>query len=400
MIKGLFIFGFPVSECQGTLYFGARACEDTVRCCRAHLDSVGIVARRRETDRNTSNVSSLVQEGAELLLELPDFGEAGLPGYWRLLRLLSDPRIRRKLDCLVERSAFIYVEGVSLEAFVVARSAKRLNKHVVLEIRGEALNNKRYMMARFGICGIFYAWLAGRLFRHTCRQTSAALYLNGGQVARYGIEGAVISDVDLPADTGERAQEVPTQPAQKYLYVGALDIVKRVDLLLVALARANGRLPRLWRFTVVGDGPEKPRLMALAHRLGIATKVDFLDYISDRRRLFETYRSSDLLLIASFTETGPRVLVEAMRVGLPILSADVGLASELLDSRMLVENWKESTWADVIVSVVHDGELLGRVARQNRERSNEFDARTLHARRASFFAERIRLAAGVQAGGL
>jgi hypothetical protein len=67
---------------------------------------------------------------------------------------------------------------------------------------------------------------------------------------------------------------------------------------------------------------------------------------------------------------------------------------------MVVEGWNESVWADVIVRVAHDRELLGHVARENRQRSNDFEAATLDARRVSFFAERIRagLKGAVSAG--
>ena len=100
--------------------------------------------------------------------------------------------------------------------------------------------------------------------------------------------------------------------------VGRLIRQKGFDLLLRALAkcRAAGRKARL---VIVGDGPERAALNAVAHELAIADRVLFAGFIADPAPY---YAHGDVFVLPSRWEGFGHVIVEAMACGLPVVAFD------------------------------------------------------------------------------
>lgn len=102
------------------------------------------------------------------------------------------------------------------------------------------------------------------------------------------------------------------------LYVGRLAREKNVELLLRAMATAReGRL----RLAIVGDGPHRSCLVALAAELGVADVTRFAGAMP-RANLPDTYASADAFVMPSTTETQGLVQAEALAAGLPVIAAD------------------------------------------------------------------------------
>lgn len=105
---------------------------------------------------------------------------------------------------------------------------------------------------------------------------------------------------------------------------------KNVDLILRALAQLQTRYA--FRYTVVGDGPERPRLEALAHELGLEGRVRFAGFVS-QEELFGYYGKADLFVLASSVIPGSHegfgiVYLEAAASGVPALAARLAGAAE------------------------------------------------------------------------
>jgi len=126
-------------------------------------------------------------------------------------------------------------------------------------------------------------------------------------VVPYGIDPAPYATA---AAVARRAAAEPT-----VLFVGRLVGYKGVDVLL----RALPGLPV--RAVIVGDGPCRAALEALAADLGVADRVTFAGQVSDEAR-FEAYRAADVVVLPSVTrqEAFGMVQIEAMLSGLPVVS--------------------------------------------------------------------------------
>lgn len=124
-------------------------------------------------------------------------------------------------------------------------------------------------------------------------------------------------------------------PAAPFTVVaaGMLVSVKGYPLLLDAIAalRAEGRSIRL---KLAGDGTDRQELEQQARRLGLSPDVvSFLGWI-DASRLPEVYRSANAVVISSFAEGIPVVLMEAMAMGIPCVAPYIGGIAELIENQV------------------------------------------------------------------
>ncbi|MFL5902051.1 MAG: glycosyltransferase [Solirubrobacterales bacterium] len=149
------------------------------------------------------------------------------------------------------------------------------------------------------------------------------------------------------------------------VYVGRIVPIKRLDLLLRALAQARESEPRL-RLAVVGDGDERPQLERQAAELGIAADALFLGY---RRELRPTFAAADVAVLSSDNEGTPVSLIEAAAAGLPAVATDAGGVGEVVtgDTGIVVRRGDVAALASALVEMAADAqrrERCGRVARQ------------------------------------
>lgn len=101
---------------------------------------------------------------------------------------------------------------------------------------------------------------------------------------------------------------------------------KGIDLTIEALSGlAPGERPH---FVVAGDGPDRPRLEALATKYGI--EVTFTGRVSDAR-LAELYADALAFVLPSTGEGFGLVYLEAMAFALPCIAADAGGATEVVE---------------------------------------------------------------------
>lgn len=107
----------------------------------------------------------------------------------------------------------------------------------------------------------------------------------------------------------------------RLIYVGRLTPVKGLSCLLEALKILQKRRINIY-LTIVGEGTEKQRL--LTEELEVTSFVDFKGYVPFGEELFRLYRESDIFVLPSLSEGLPKVLLEAMAFGLPIVATNVG----------------------------------------------------------------------------
>ena len=175
-------------------------------------------------------------------------------------------------------------------------------------------------------------------------------------------------DVAAIADRAEAARRRrPAGDARRVLMVARLDPIKDQATLLraFAAARAIG-----WQLQLVGEGPDRPRLEALASELGLDPAQVFLGRRSD---IPELLGQSDLFAFSTTPAEGfGIVLIEAMAAGVPIVATDVGACREVLeDGRcgLLVEPNSPQALAEGIRKVLADPDTTWQRAAAARERA-------------------------------
>lgn len=145
----------------------------------------------------------------------------------------------------------------------------------------------------------------------------------------YPSRAAIFETVPNPYVSDEMLSE-SARPRRKgsprLLAAGRMVPQKRFDLLLDAFARIAERDARL---VILGDGPSRHSLEALARSLGIADRVEMPGYTAD---VAARLRDSDLFVLSSDYEGLPAVVLEAFASNVPVVTTDSFLAArELLD---------------------------------------------------------------------
>jgi glycosyltransferase involved in cell wall biosynthesis len=180
--------------------------------------------------------------------------------------------------------------------------------------------------------------------------------------------------VDPTRFTPRRA---PVKGTLQVLAIGRLARIKGFQILLGAMRRLAGRgVP--WELRVVGDGPERGSLEAMAERFGIRDRVRFLGPLAPSRVQAEL-ETAAVLVVSSFMEGIPVVLMEAMAAGVPVVATNVGGVHELVEHGVtgrLVRPGSEEGLAAALEDVCSDPESTTRLAVAARARVEaEFDVR-------------------------
>jgi glycosyltransferase involved in cell wall biosynthesis len=106
--------------------------------------------------------------------------------------------------------------------------------------------------------------------------------------------------------------------------VGNLVPEKGHDLVLRAARMIKGA-----HVVVVGQGPQKANLLALARTLGMPERVRIMDNVP-QMELASIYSAADVLALGSVREGWPNVLLEAMACGTPVVATAVGGVAEIV----------------------------------------------------------------------
>jgi glycosyltransferase involved in cell wall biosynthesis len=113
----------------------------------------------------------------------------------------------------------------------------------------------------------------------------------------------------------------------RLLFVGRLTPVKGVRILLDSFTRVLETSPET-TLDIIGDGEDRAHLEELAKPLG--DKVRFLGYRS-QEEVAEALSSADALVLPSFAEGLPVVLMEALAAGTPVICSQVAGVAELVE---------------------------------------------------------------------
>lgn len=112
------------------------------------------------------------------------------------------------------------------------------------------------------------------------------------------------------------------------LVVASLIPLKNVGLVLEAWAELPWELRRQG-LTIIGDGPAATPLKERSTSLGIGDTVTFAGRLS-HSEVSQALRRSRVLLLTSLTEGHPRVVLEALACGVPVIVSDIDPHQELL----------------------------------------------------------------------
>ncbi|MDJ0739245.1 MAG: glycosyltransferase family 4 protein [Gammaproteobacteria bacterium] len=231
-------------------------------------------------------------------------GDAALPyRVVRTQRTVARVREFRRADCVL----MMNVSLPGLVAATLARACVVLSHHGIYTGRGIVGTAKavlrRQLTRRFANVAVSH-YVAAHL------PSAAEVVPNGYDRTLFRRDPAIARD-------------------REFVFCGRLVSDKGCDVALRALAVVVERYPDA-RLTVVGDGPERGRLDALAVELGIASRVDFTGALRGRELVGELNRHVCLLVPSLWHEPYGVVAVEGIACCETVIASDRGGLPEAL----------------------------------------------------------------------
>jgi len=163
-----------------------------------------------------------------------------------------------------------------------------------------------------------------RIITLTERGTAEHLAQGIGRPEQYVTVPSGVPTERLRAAAPSRAQARARLGLDENAFVivglGRLIRIKGFDLLVGALPSVSAQIPST-RVVLVGDGPERVGLEALATSLGVTDRVRLT---GDRVDVPSHLVAADVVVVPSRNEGMGRVIVESMALGLPVVATAVG----------------------------------------------------------------------------
>ncbi len=161
------------------------------------------------------------------------------------------------------------------------------------------------------------------------------------------------------------------------LSVGRLVPAKNHALLISAFARLAPSHPD-WRVEIFGDGPDRGKLEAMAHAVGVADRLRFMGTVPD---IDSAYRRAAIFAFPSLYEGFSRAMSEAMAHGLPVIGLKAcAFSAEVISesqSGLLVEDRAESL-ALALADLIADPALRVSLGQKARGYLRRFDPQVIH----------------------
>jgi len=183
----------------------------------------------------------------------------------------------------------------------------------------------------------------------------------------------------------ERFRRIALNQSFRLGFIGSLaQLYKGPDVLLRAAALCHSR-GREFEIVMVGEGRYAEQMKALAGRLGVEDRMQFVPRLAFGKAVFDFLDTVDLFVMPSRAEGLPRALVEAMARGCPCIGSNVGGIPELLAADDLVPPNDPEALARKIMEVTADPERMKAMSARNLSRAKEFDPEVLRNMRLAFY---------------
>ena len=282
-----------------------------------------------------------------------------------------------RVDIIVPRPTVVAATTLFGNVFIHPSSTQKAFQWRYILKQGLALNTeRRYDLMTSHDYGWHYnglgmEWVQGCLTRGYIRAIS-------NQVAAFRVPNALelpnlLRSLRVPPEKIlvlsslyiDRNIFTPRPVPKQYdvVFSGRADSNKGVGILFQAVAAVASTRPSL---TVLmrTSGHQEASWRRLAERLGIAARITWRNWVDTPAELASLYCASRMLVCTSYSEGGPRVTVEAMACGIPVISTSVGVMPELIEHGRtgLLVDWSPESVAvaiDRLLSEPDTAEAIG-----------------------------------------
>ena len=177
------------------------------------------------------------------------------------------------------------------------------------------------------------------------------------ELMKYGLDSVVVPNGINTGYYGTIKAKKTKTPS--ICYIGRLVEHKRVDDLLRAVSEIKKNIPDV-KCRIIGDGPERKKLVSLSRKLGVEKNVVFLGYVKKCRDAIKTLKSSWVLCHPGTVEGFGIVLLESMASRVPYVASDIDVFREVTGNGKGGLHFRASNYkslAEKVMMLINDKKL-------------------------------------------
>jgi 1,2-diacylglycerol 3-alpha-glucosyltransferase len=173
-------------------------------------------------------------------------------------------------------------------------------------------------------------------------------------------------------------------------FIGRVAFEKNIDFLLKVVNKVRHHIPEVL-LLIAGEGPALPHLKKYTRQLKLINNIQFLGYLDRNKALLDCYACADAFVFASRTETQGLVLLEAMALGVPLISTAVmGTKDILVPGRgALVAEESVDDFASKVIQLLSDKTLRTDLSSQALEYVKNWSAAAMALKLLHFYEKAI-----------
>lgn len=326
---------------------------------------------------------NLFKEGSEVSKRMAHYGQ--LSEKWHIIVFIKGrfktKRLSDKVFCYPTNSYFKFLYFI--DAFKIARKILKQEKIDLITSQDPFLTGLlAYFLSRLyknkllvGVYGtnVFNPyWLKDAWFHRILKfiakrifEYASVIQIDGPEAFRdlknrYGDK--VFFRPIIPGDIAEFKNIQPNfnEGAVKILFVGRLVKDKNLPMLLEVIKETlSGNGEKIF-FTIVGDGPLKKMIEEFLENKDIKTNVNYLTWAS-REEMKKLMSEHQILMLCSWHEGFPLIVMEAAAAGLPVVSTNAGGVSEIIEdgvSGYLTDINDSEIFTKKLLDLINNPELL------------------------------------------
>lgn len=197
--------------------------------------------------------------------------------------------------------------------------------------------------------------------------SKSKVYTNGVHIAERLAKKRIQATPVISSTMSESDFATVLSPLQhnpfRLIYIGYLRYAKGIDTLMEVIKELKNR-EFSFTFDIVGGGEMYNQIATFIQTENLENHVKLHGHLDDRTQMFDLLKKNDLFFFPSLSEGSPRVVIEAMGQGLPVLSTPVGSlpGSFREDEEILFFPFKDApTAANKIINCANNLNILNKI---------------------------------------
>jgi len=242
----------------------------------------------------------------------------------------------------------IYVQGFTGSAFMKLRGRKKMAAPVLLNLHGFEMFQK--------ITGVKNKLANYLLRREAWKHLKQAdyVYSFGGQIDRILIDLKIPVTKILSQANGIEESWLVSEPVKHeprtFVFIGRNERRKGLFELNESIRSLLGRADLKFNFHFVGPIPDSEKISS--------KQIMYHGEIRDTEKIKAVLDAGDCIVVPSYSEGMPTVILEAMARGLAVIATNVGAVSRMIDGNgILIETPDVSLISDALIALTQKDEM-------------------------------------------